>query len=175
MSTAFVSAVLILAGCGIGTYLYGPKFPLWPFLWDNYLQVLTTNLLIAVVISVFVYLRSFTVPAPGKPNPKHRELAPGGHSGNIFYDFFIGRELNPRITCPIPFISETSKTIDIKLFCELRPGLLGWVILNLSNVAHQYKVNSGHITSSILLITFSQAFYVLDGFLWNQLSLPLWM
>src|SRR5690348_6233087 len=83
VSTAFVSAVLILVGCGIGTYFYGPDFPLWPFLWDNYLQVLTANLLIAVAISVFVYLRSFTVPVSAKANSTHRELAPGGHSGNI--------------------------------------------------------------------------------------------
>jgi hypothetical protein len=33
---------------------------------------------------------------------------------------------------------EASRTIDIKVFMEMRPGLLGWTILNLSNVAHQY-------------------------------------
>ncbi len=36
--------------------------------------------------------------------------------GHVGYDFFIGRELNPRI-----------KSLDIKYFCELRPGLIGWV------------------------------------------------
>jgi hypothetical protein len=36
------------------------------------------------------------------------------------YDFFIGRELNPRLG-----------TLDLKEFCELRPGLFGWFILNL--------------------------------------------
>jgi hypothetical protein len=39
-------------------------------------------------------------------------------SGNAVYDFFIGRELNPRIG-----------TFDLKYFCELRPGLIGWVCL----------------------------------------------
>lgn len=126
--------------------------------------MITTNLLICSVISVFVYARSFTVPKSGQPNPKKRELAPGGQSGNPIYDFFIGRELNPRITLPIPFVSEASKTIDIKIFCELRPGLLGWLILNLSNIAHQYKVNSGQLTSSILLITGFQGFYVLESY-----------
>lgn len=38
--------------------------------------------------------------------------------GNAIYDFFIGRELNPRIG-----------TFDLKYFCELRPGLIGWVCL----------------------------------------------
>ena len=36
--------------------------------------------------------------------------------GNFIYDFFIGRELNPRIG-----------SFDLKIFCELRPGLIGWV------------------------------------------------
>ncbi|KAK2736156.1 erg24, C-14 sterol reductase [Myotisia sp. PD_48] len=160
---AFNSAVLILSGCGAGTLIYGTEFPLWTFLWENYIQVITANLLICIAIAVFVYARSFTVPEPGEHNPKNRELAPGGQSGNPLYDFFIGRELNPRVTLPIPFVSETSKTIDIKVFCELRPGLLGWIILNLSNIAHQYKVNSGNLTSSILIITAFQSFYVLDG------------
>lgn len=36
--------------------------------------------------------------------------------GNPLYDYFIGRELNPRIG-----------NFDLKYFCELRPGLIGWV------------------------------------------------
>jgi hypothetical protein len=38
--------------------------------------------------------------------------------GNAVYDFFIGRELNPRLGA-----------FDLKFFCELRPGLIGWVCL----------------------------------------------
>ena len=152
----------MLLGCGVGTYLHGADFALWTFLWDNYLQVITANLLISTATSVFVYLKSFSVPAPGQPNPGFRELAPGGHTGNPLYDFFIGRELNPRIQLPIPFVSETARTIDIKVFCEMRPGLTGWIILNLSNIAHQYKAY-GYVTDSIILVTVFQAFYVLDG------------
>lgn len=161
--SAFNSSVLILAGCGVGTYVYGTDFPVWNFLWEKHLQVITANYLICVVIAVFVYVRSFTVPAPGKPNPSNRELAPGGATGNPLYDFFIGRELNPRITLPIPFVSETSRTIDIKTFCELRPGLLGWIILNLSGAVRQYR-NHGQLTDSILMVTAFQAFYVLESY-----------
>ncbi|KAM5441209.1 erg24, C-14 sterol reductase [Microsporum ferrugineum] len=160
---SFSSALLMLLGCAIGTWLYGADFPLWTFLWENHIQVVTANLIICVGLAIFVYLRSFTVPSPGQPNPTNRELAPGGQSGNIIYDYFIGRELNPRIVLPIPFVSENSRTLDIKAFCEMRPGLLGWVIMNLSNIAHQYKVNSGNVTSSILLITAFQAWYVFDA------------
>lgn len=153
---------MILAGCAAGTYLYGADFVVWTFLWDNYLQVLTANLLITVVISIWVYVRSFSIPEPGQPNPELRELAPGGHSGNVLYDFFIGRELNSRVKLPIPFVSEVSRTIDIGVFCEMRPGLLGWVLLDLANMAHQYRTY-GYITDSIVLITLFQAFYVLDA------------
>ena len=159
---AFLSATLTLAGCAVGTYLYGADFVVWTFLWDNYIQVITANLLICTVISIFVYVGSFSVPSPGMRNPDLRELAPGGHTGNVLYDFFIGRELNPRIQLPIPFASETSSTIDLKLWCEMRPGLLGWLILNLSNVARQYRTY-GHVTDSIILITLFQSFYVLDA------------
>lgn len=160
--SAFNSAVLILAGLGVGTYVHGTEFPVWTFLWEKHLQVITANYLICVVIAIFVYARSFTVPEPGKPNPGKRELAPGGISGNPMYDFFIGRELNPRITLPIPFLSEASTTIDIKTFCEVRPGLLGWIILNLSGAVRQYK-NFGQLTDSMILVNIFQAFYVLDA------------
>lgn len=37
-------------------------------------------------------------------------------TGNPIYDFFMGHELNPRVG-----------SFDLKYFCELRPGLIGWV------------------------------------------------
>ncbi|KAE8132081.1 ergosterol biosynthesis ERG4/ERG24 [Aspergillus pseudotamarii] len=159
---AFPSAVLILSGLALGTYVYGADFAVWTFLWDNYVQVITANLVICTAIAVFVYVRSFSVPAPGQLNPELRQLAPGGHTGNALYDFFIGRELNPRVQLPIPFVSEASRTIDIKVWCEMRPGLLGWNILNLSNIARQYRTY-GYVTDSIVLSTAFQLFYVLDG------------
>ncbi|KAF7588465.1 erg24, C-14 sterol reductase [Aspergillus hancockii] len=159
---AFPSALLILSGLSAGTYVYGADFAVWTFLWDKYIQVITANLLICTVIALFVYASSFSVPTPGQRNPELRQLAPGGHTGNVLYDFFIGRELNPRVRLPIPFVSEASRTIDIKVWCEMRPGLLGWIIMNLSNIAHQYRMY-GYVTDSIILSTAFQAFYVLDG------------
>lgn len=141
----------------VGTILLGADFPLWTFIYDNYVQLITANLGIAAALSSFVYVRSFSV-RPG--NKENRELAAGGISGNIVYDFFIGRELNPRVD--IPFLGTT----DIKAFMELRPGMLGWVLLDLAFVAHQYKVY-GYVSDSIILITLFQALYVFDG-LWME-------
>lgn len=159
---SFNSALLILAGLGAGTVLYGSDFVVWTFIWDKFTEIYIANLLIATTLAIFVYVRSFTVPHPGQPNPDHRELARGGHSGNMLYDFFIGRELNPRIIIPksIPFFG--GQVIDIKVFMEMRPGLTGWVILNLAFIAHQYKAH-GYVTDSILFITAFQALYVADA------------
>jgi delta14-sterol reductase len=143
-----------LAVLAAGTAYQGADFPVWTFIHDNYLQILTTNILIAYSLATFVYVRSFSV-KPG--NAEKRELAAGGISGNMLYDWFIGRELNPRVT--IPLLGE----IDIKSFCELRPGMMGWMILDLAFIAHQYKTY-GVVTDSILLITAFQSLYVLDSF-----------
>ncbi|KAL9599348.1 MAG: hypothetical protein Q9219_003881 [cf. Caloplaca sp. 3 TL-2023] len=154
---AFSSALTVLFAAGVGTYLYGLDFQLWTFIWDNYVQLITVNLGIAFSLACYVYYRSFSV-RPG--NQLKRELAAGGRSGNIMYDWFIGRELNPRIMLPIV------GTIDIKAFCELRPGMLGWVLLDLAFLVHQYKLY-GFVSDSMILITLFQSLYVFDA-LWME-------
>ncbi|ELR10071.1 erg24, C-14 sterol reductase [Pseudogymnoascus destructans] len=150
LSSSIFTVVLLLAG----TIAQGADFPVWTYIWDNYTQIVTANMLIAFTLATFVYIRSFSV-KPG--NKDMRELAAGGHSGNMLYDWFIGRELNPRVTLPI------FGEIDIKVFCELRPGLFGWILLDVAFIAHQYKTY-GHVTDSIILVTLFQALYVFDSF-----------
>ena len=140
-----------------GTVIQGPDFPLWTFIWNNYTQLITANLGIAFALATFVYVRSFSVKSG---NAENRELAAGGHSGNLVYDWFIGRELNPRIT--LPFFGE----IDIKVFCELRPGMLGWILMDLAFMAHQYKLY-GLVSDSMIMITVFQSLYVFDA-LWME-------
>lgn len=142
-----------LALCAVGTLVSGADFVVWRFITDNYLQILTANLILAYVVSTWVYVRSFTV----KPeNNEMRELARGGHTGNLIYDFYIGRELNPRIT--LPFFGE----IDVKAWLEMRPGLTGWMLLDLAFVAKQYRTY-GYISDSIAVVTAVQSYYVLEG------------
>lgn len=101
---------------------------------------------------------SFTV----KPGGHHRrrELAEGGNTGNVLYDWYIGRELNPPVY--IPFVGD----IDVKSFMELRPGMLAWIILNLAFVAKQHLTH-GIVTDSMIIVVLSQAIYVFDA-LWNE-------
>lgn len=144
---------MTLAALAAGTAAQGADFPVWVFISENYVQLLTASILIAYGIATFVYIRSFSV----KPSNKDfRELAAGGQSGNLIYDWYIGRELNPRVT--IPLIGE----IDLKEWCELRPGMMGWIILNCSWCAQQYR-NYGYVTDSIVCITIVQALYIFDS------------
>lgn len=130
---SFASAMFILTIAAAGTFVQGADFPVWVFINDNYIPLLTTNILISYALATFCYVRSFSV----KPdNSDNRELAEGGTTGNIIYDWFIGRELNPRVH--IPIFGE----IDIKAFMELRPGLLGWILLDLAFAARQYATHN---------------------------------
>jgi len=155
IALAFSSTLVHFAICAVGTLLKGADFIVWTYITDNYVQLLTANILIATVIAVFCYVKSFSVDT-NYPNKDMRELAAGGHTGNIMYDFYIGRELNPRIT--LPFFGE----IDLKTFCEMRQGLTGWILIDLAFIAKQYRLY-GFVSDSIVFVTAFQAFYVLDG------------
>jgi len=150
----FGSALFIMVILAAGTLVEGANFPVWTFISDNYIGLLTSNIIISYVLATYVYVRSFSVKHPKDANM--RELAAGGHSGNLLYDWFIGRELNPRATLPI------FGEVDIKAWCELRPGMLGWVILDLAFVMQQYR-NFGRVTDSIILITVAQSVYTFDA------------
>ena len=86
-------------------------------------------------------------------------LAKGGDTGYFLYDFFIGRELNPRIG-----------SLDLKEFCELRPGLIGWFVINLGMACKQFALreaasatHTGSISVSMFLTLAFQGFYVWDA------------
>ncbi|RSL75191.1 Delta(14)-sterol reductase [Fusarium floridanum] len=151
-SSSFTLAIL-----AAGTAAQGAEFPVWTFISDNFIQLLTANTIFSYVVATFVYVRSFSV-KPG--NKENRELAAGGHTGNMLYDWFIGRELNPRVV--IPLIGE----VDLKEWLELRPGMMGWIIFNCSWCAQQYR-NYGYVTDSAICITLVQAVYVFDSW-WNE-------
>jgi len=72
------------------------------YIYDHYLQLITSAILFSYLLSIYIYTMSFI---------KGKLLADGGRSGCPIYDFYIGRELNPRVG-----------DFDWKYFCELRPG-----------------------------------------------------
>jgi len=119
-------------------------FPL-DVLYDYYVECATASICFSIILSVYMYLHSFKQGAL---------LAKGGDSGNIAYDFFMGRELNPRFE---------NCNFDWKEFCELRPGLMGWtLLLNAGMVMAQLK-KTGSISGSMILVNLFQIIYVWDA------------
>lgn len=74
------------------------------------------------------------------------------------YDFWMGRELNPRLC-----------GVDLKEFCELYPGMMAWLLLNLA-MAHKQQQQLGYVTNTMILINFFQLYYIVDG-LWNEAAI----
>jgi delta14-sterol reductase/lamin-B receptor len=125
-----------------GAWQLGPA-PL-SLLHDNAPQLALCTIVLCFALSLYLYLDSFR-------GQGRRVLAAGGNSGNPVYDFFMGRELNPRIC-----------TFDWKEFCELRPGLILWVLLNAGACQKQKEV-LGYASGSMILLNVFQGLYVWDA------------
>lgn len=76
-------------------------------------------------------------------------------SGNVIYDFFIGRELNPRVGM-----------LDLKFLCALRPGLIALVVLIWILVIKAYE-ETGSYPPNLVLVAAFQTLYVADR-LWCE-------
>ncbi|KAJ8009143.1 hypothetical protein DPEC_G00085840 [Dallia pectoralis] len=119
------------------------------FLHSHILQLAVASLLLSVIFSVYLYGRSRWA----SPD----QLAPGGNSGSHIYDFFMGSELNPRI-----------KGFDLKYFCELRPGLIGWLVINAAMALAEMKLHNLDCPSlAMILVNCFHLLYVLDAY-WHE-------
>ncbi|ESX01446.1 hypothetical protein KL918_004189 [Ogataea parapolymorpha] len=146
---------LLLCGALAARALYTRgNVPELQFIYDNFLPLMVVSWEFSLILSTFVYLCSyFPLRRPNGAGTYERILAEGGNSKNVVFDWFIGRELNPRIG---PW--------DIKLFCELRPGMLLWLLIDLSCVQKQY-LETGTVANSLLFVVAMQSFYIFDGVL----------
>ena len=173
----------------------GPAPLSW--IYHNFIQLATASLALSLALSIFLYARSFRRRAGDGTSAAGDEsadgppcLAHGGDTGNAVYDFFLGRELNPRLAWLS--LSSSSKgggkndgggggvaaassaagtasavaEFDLKYFCELRPGLIGWIVINLGMAAHQHETQ-GRVTPEMLLLNVAQGLYVWDA-LYNE-------
>ena len=132
---------------------------------DNFAPLLTASLLASTALALACYAASRTRP--------RALLAEGGDSGFAPYDFWMGRELNPRLSLwpshsssPSPASSSSSSLIDLKEFCELYPGMIAWAVLNLSFAYAQFR-QLGYVTNAMLLVNAFELWYIADG-LYNE-------
>eukprot|EP00301_Raphidiophrys_heterophryoidea_P023405 c7311_g1_i1.p1 GENE.c7311_g1_i1~~c7311_g1_i1.p1 ORF type:complete len:441 (-),score=90.12 c7311_g1_i1:69-1391(-) len=128
--------------CVVIAHFLAPHIFHLSYVYNNFLQLAVAAIVLSIVLSVYLYAKSFQ---------RGALLAAGGNTGNPVYDFFIGRELNPRIG-----------SFDLKVFCELRPGLIGWAVINLAMAFHQHSI-SGSVSAPMILVNMFQGLYVWDA------------
>ena len=68
----------------------------------------------------------------------------------------MGSELNPRIG-----------SFDLKFFFELRPGLIGWILLDAIMVLDDYHRSGGHFNWALVVAAGFHAFYVFDALIFE--------
>jgi delta14-sterol reductase/lamin-B receptor len=125
------------------------SFPYWQFLYDYFAPLAITTSLFCYLLATYLYMDSFS-------STKKKVLAT--NTGNFVYDFFLGRELNPRLF---------RNTFDWKEFCELRPGLIGWLFLDIACANCQYQ-HLGYVSNSMILLLLFQGFYVWDALYYEK-------
>lgn len=102
------------------------------FAYDEFLPLATTSVLFALAFSTYLYVASVLARPYGATEPATpaTQLARNGNTGSVIYDYWLGRTLNPRLGF-----------LDFKYVCELRPGLVGWMLVNFSFAAQQLKAH----------------------------------
>lgn len=133
-------------GGGVALHIVRPTI-----LADQFGPLLTTA-------NLFTYLFCFYLYWHGKRHGSGHERV----TNNAVYDFWLGTALNPRVG-----------NFDFKLFCEARPGLIGWVAINLSFAAKQYA-SFGTISTPMLLVCAFHFWYIADYYFHEEAILTTW-
>lgn len=115
--------------------------------YDEFGPLLTTVNLVAFALAAALYVQGRRA---------------GSTTGDPIRDYFMGTTLNPRVG-----------GFDLKFFCESRPGLILWVVFNLSFAAAQHQ-RHGTVTLAMLLVNAFQFLYVADYFFHEEAILTTW-
>jgi hypothetical protein len=119
------------------------------FLWDEFGPIMTSINLLTYVLCLYLYFK-------GKASPEQ------AYTGRVMYDYFMGTELNPRVG-----------NFDIKLFCEARPGLTLWVLINFSIAAKQWQLHHS-VSTPMMLVSLFHFFYIMDYYFHEEAILTTW-
>lgn len=141
---ALVLSLLLFGSFAFWDVKYRRGKLIWfTYIVDHYFPFMVFALLFSIILSTLVYVKSKTAPS--------HALAPDGNSGVFVYDFFMGHELNPRIS-----------SFDLKFFCEFRPGLIGWVFLDMAFCVKFWQLY-GEWHPAMILVTVFHLLYVGDA------------
>ncbi|KAG8722996.1 erg24, C-14 sterol reductase [Ceratobasidium sp. 428] len=146
---AFATLVLTASLTAVWILIFGASS--FTFIYSHWVGFCTAAIGNAIAQATYCYVASLR---------KDSILALGGNTDNSLYDWFIGRELNSRIG-----------SFDIKSFNELRPGLILWLLINISSACAQVTSRAAsYPTDSMVLVLLFQTAYILDG-IYNEPAL----
>jgi len=141
-----VSFIITFVVLGIAVWMGWIKFDL---IYNNFGALISVVLIFSYLFSLFLYFYGYKTKQVDRV------------TGNFIHDFWMGVSLNPRIPPITGF--------DLKFFCEARPGLIGWVVINFSLMGVQY-MRHGFVTLPMILVCAFHFIYIADYF-WNELAI----
>ncbi|XP_022244277.1 delta(14)-sterol reductase-like isoform X2 [Limulus polyphemus] len=138
---SFITSLLVLP------VLMHFGFPL-TFVYSNFFKLMIASIIFSFVFAVMIYIKSLRLPI--------YSINPEARSGCPQYDFFVGREIHPRI----------GKMFDLKCFV-LNAGMISWAILVVSLVYKTF-VDKGSLNHPIILVASCQLIYIANHFWHNE-------
>ncbi|CAK9304532.1 unnamed protein product [Gordionus sp. m RMFG-2023] len=131
------------------------KLPVWKIC-DHVIPMACLSIAFTFLFSFYLLTRRPNDWEKQDPHSTDKILENEHVKGKTIYRYFMGRFKNPRI----------GKMFDLKMFFEMRPGLIGWVILDLCYLA-QKTHDRKFISIPLLVLCLFHAWYVLDA-QWNE-------
>jgi protein-S-isoprenylcysteine O-methyltransferase Ste14 len=138
-----ITLALAAAAVGLGLLPAGWLFDQWGAL------VTTSNLAVLLGCAGLVVL------GRRQATPEERRL-------NWLEAYALGACRNPRIG-----------RFDLKFFCESRPSMILWVLVDLGLAAKQLELH-GTVSNAMILVCFLQVLYVADYFVFEEAILTTW-
>ncbi|CAF2519438.1 unnamed protein product [Rotaria sp. Silwood2] len=121
------------------------------FLADNFTSLLVVSNIFSFMIAICMSILSYR-------QKKFQSI-----SDNFIYDFWMGLTRNPRYN-----------NFDFKFFFEGRPGLILWVLFNISFIEKQKQNFNDNYSLPILIITAFQTLFVTDYYYFEEAILTTW-
>ena len=141
---AFVLTLLVAVGLVLSGVLPAT------FLYQQLDSLLTTANVVVLALCGYMFALGRT------------QATPQERTRNALEAYVIGAALNPR-----------NGSFDWKFFCESRPGMILWVLLDFSFAAAQLA-RQGEISNSMWLVCAFQLLYVADYFVMEDAILTTW-
>ncbi|XP_015120862.1 delta(14)-sterol reductase [Diachasma alloeum] len=151
----WLTAIICLAGMAICEYHF--NYRVSDYILRSILQLAVSGWIIATILAIMLYIKAGRAPVAA--------LNIYGSTNNLIYDFWQGREINPRI----------GGRLDIKTVL-IRSAIIGALIINsaivLQSLAQIDPVTSAkNANATVLVVTGLQIFYCLDALVFEATSL----